>query len=78
MSYLTRVKHVKEELVGHSEKIEDDELVKTTLNGFNKEWNVFIQVIKGRQDLTNWKILWSYFSSVELRRSLVNSTNNSC
>lgn len=48
VSYITRIKLVKDELEVVEEKIDEDELMRTTLNGFPKQWNVFVQVINGR------------------------------
>lgn len=73
VSYLTRVKHVKEELAGVSEKIEDNELVGTTLRGFTKKWDAFVQVIIGRQDLAYWERLWPNFTQEKIM-SLVSGT----
>jgi hypothetical protein len=43
-SYLTRVAQVKDELVAVGEVISDSELVRITLKGFTKEWEVFVNV----------------------------------
>lgn len=46
--YLTKVRATRDELVAVSDKPFDDDLVRITLNGFSKQWDVFIQVINGR------------------------------
>lgn len=46
-SYLTRLKLIKDELVAIGDKPSDDELVWIALNGFSKQWDVFVQVVNG-------------------------------
>jgi hypothetical protein len=43
--YLTRVAQVKDELDAIGEVITDSELVRIALNGFTKEWEVFVKVV---------------------------------
>jgi hypothetical protein len=50
-SYLTRVAQVKDELVVGGEVITDSELVRIALNGFTKEWEVFVKCVVGREHL---------------------------
>lgn len=47
VSYLTRVRAMRDELAAIGDKPNDDELMSITLNGFSKQWEVFIQVING-------------------------------
>ncbi|KAH9326462.1 hypothetical protein KI387_006640, partial [Taxus chinensis] len=75
-SYLTRLRLVKDELTAVGDKPSDDELVRIALNGFTKQWDVFVQVINGRDTLPSWDRLWSDFTQEELRLSLVNGANN--
>ena len=44
VSYLTKIKLVKDKLAAFGEKIDDDELMRTALNGFSKQWDVFVQI----------------------------------
>jgi hypothetical protein len=46
-SYLTRPKLVKDELAVVGDSPSDDELVRIALNGFTKQWGVFVQVVSG-------------------------------
>lgn len=75
-SYLTILRLVKDELVAIGDKPSDDELVRIALNGFSKQWDVFVQVVNGRYTLPSWDQLWSNFTQEELRLSLVNGANN--
>lgn len=43
--YLTRIWDVGDELAAVGEKPKDNELVRITLNGFMKEWAMFVQGI---------------------------------
>lgn len=70
VSYLTRVWLVKDELATDTEKLEDDKLVKTTLNGFSKQWDVFVQVINGQDTLPSRDHLWTDFTQEEHTISL--------
>ena len=47
------------------------------LNGFTKQWSVFVQVVSGRDTLPGWDRLWSDFTQEEFRLSLVNEANKS-
>ena len=46
-SYLTRVAQLKDELVAVGEVIADLELVRIALQGFTKEWDVFVKYVVG-------------------------------
>ena len=41
-SYLTRISQVGDELTIVGEEVKDDELVRTTLNGFLEKWAPFL------------------------------------
>jgi hypothetical protein len=55
--YLTWVAQLKDELVAVGEVITDFELVRIALNGFTKEWEVFMNCVVGREHLPYWRIL---------------------
>ena len=61
-SYLTRVAHVKYELVVVGDIIPNSKLVRIALKGFTKKWDVFVKRIVGREKLLNWSILWDDFT----------------
>jgi hypothetical protein len=61
-SYLTRVAQVKDELAVVGEVITDFELVRIALNGFTKEWEVFVKCVVGREHLPDWSRLWDDFT----------------
>jgi hypothetical protein len=66
-SYLTRVAQVKDELAAIGEVITDSELVRIALNGFTKEWEVFVKCVVGREHLPDWSRLWDDFTQEEIR-----------
>ena len=53
-SYLTRVAQVKDELEVVEEINTDFELVRIALNGFTKEWEVFMKCVVGCEHLPDW------------------------
>ena len=56
-SYLNQVAQVKDELVVFGEVIMDSELVRIALNGFTKDWEVFVKCMVGRENLPDWSRL---------------------
>jgi hypothetical protein len=66
-SYLTRVAQVKDELVVVGEVITNSELVRISLNGFTKEWEVFVKCVVGGEHLPDWSRLWDDFAQEEIR-----------
>ena len=65
-SYLTRVAQVKDELVAVGEVILDSKLVRIALNGFTKDWEVFVKCVVGREHLPDWSRLWDDFTQEEI------------
>jgi hypothetical protein len=43
--YLTKINQIRDELVVVGKKVEDEELVRTTLKGFSKPWDSFVRGI---------------------------------
>jgi hypothetical protein len=66
-SYLPRVAQVKDELAAVGEVISDYELVRIALNGFTKDWEVFVKCVVGREHLPDWGRLWDDFTQEEIR-----------
>ena len=66
-SYLTRVTQVKDELVAVGEIIPDSELVRISLRGFTKKWEVFVKCIVGKETLPSWSRLWDDFTQEEIQ-----------
>ena len=56
--YFTRVSQSKEQLDAILDKIDEDELVMTTLNGLTRPWESFIQTICTRKETLKFDILW--------------------
>jgi hypothetical protein len=50
-SYLTQEAQVNDELAIVGEVITDTELVRIALNGFTKEWEVFVKCVVGHEHL---------------------------
>ena len=56
-SYFTRVFQIKEQLEVVEEKVEEGEIVMTTLNGLPRSWVSFIQGICARRKLISFNRL---------------------
>lgn len=66
-SHLTKVSQFFDELIAIGEQIDDDEMVRVSLNGFSKPWNNFVHVIVIREKLHDWERIWDDFMQEELR-----------
>lgn len=53
-SYLTRVTQIRDELSATGEVINDDELVRVSLNGFSEKWDIFVKGVVSRECLPKW------------------------
>jgi hypothetical protein len=71
---------VKDELAAVGEVIPDSELVRIALEGFTKEWEVFVKCVVGREKLPDWSRLWDDFTQEEIREGsqekLLDGANN--
>jgi hypothetical protein len=47
--------------------VDETELVRIALNGFTKQWDVFVRGVVAREKLPNWERLWDDFTQEELR-----------
>jgi hypothetical protein len=66
-SYLTWVAQVRDELATVGEVTSDSELVRIALNGFTKDWEVFVKCVVGHEHLPDWSRLWDDFTHEEIR-----------
>ena len=69
VAYLSRFTDVRDELAAIGDAVADTELVRTTLQGFPKSWEVFVEGIVAREHLLGWDRLWSDWVQNEIRRS---------
>jgi hypothetical protein len=67
VTYLTKFTQIRDELAAVGEKVDETELVRTTLNGFTKQWEVFVRGVVAREKLPDWERLWDDFTQEELR-----------
>jgi hypothetical protein len=67
---------VRDELCVVGEAIVDSELVRTTLNGVTKQWDVFVEGIVGRENLPKWDRLWDDFVQEETHRGYVHGSSS--
>ena len=49
--FLSRLQAIWDQLTGMGVKMEDDVMVRTTLNAVTEEWETFVQSHSGREDL---------------------------
>jgi hypothetical protein len=78
-TYLTKITQVKDDLGVVGEVVVDSELVRTSLNGVTKQWNVFIEGIVARENIPKWDRLWDELIQEETQRGCVfdnSSTSN--
>ena len=66
-SYLNRVAQVKYKLTTVKETISDSELVRISLKGLTKKWEVFVKRIVGREKLSDRSRLWDNFTQEDIR-----------
>jgi len=66
VTYLTKFTRIRDELAVVGETVDETELVRTTLNGFAKQWNVFVRGVVTQEKLPNWERLWDDFTQEEL------------
>jgi hypothetical protein len=67
VTYLTKFTHIIDELAVVGEIVDETELVRTALNGFTKQWDVFVKGVVAQEKLPNWERLWDDFTREELR-----------
>jgi len=64
-SYLIKISQVHDELSVVGEEVKDDELLRTTLNGFSKKWDLFVKGVVVREKLPDCHRLLDDFSQEE-------------
>ena len=57
VAYLSRFTDVRDELAAIVDAVVDTKLIRTTLRGFPKSWEVFVEGIVAREHLPGWDIL---------------------
>jgi hypothetical protein len=68
-TYLTKLTQIQDELAAVRETVDETELVRsrTALNGFTKQWDVFVRGVIAREKLPNWERLQDDFTEEELQ-----------
>ena len=56
--YFTRVSQIKEQLEAIGDKIDEDEMVMTALNGLTRPWESFIQMMCARKESMKFDVVW--------------------
>jgi len=56
--YFTRVSQIKEQLEAVGDKLDEDELVMTALNGLTRPWESFIQMMCARKESMMFEVVW--------------------
>jgi hypothetical protein len=67
VTYLTKFIQIRYELAAVGEAMDETELVRTTLNSFTKQWEVFVHGVVAREKLHDWERLWNDFTQEEVR-----------
>jgi hypothetical protein len=58
------------------EVISDSELVRIALNGFTKEWEIFMKCVVGHENMPDWSRLWDDFTQEEIEEIFQSSEQN--
>ena len=56
--YFTRVSQIKEQLEAIGDKLDEDEMVMTSLNGLTRTWESFIQMMCARKESMKFDVVW--------------------
>jgi hypothetical protein len=67
VAYLTKFTQIRDELAAVEETVVKTELVRTALNGFTKQWDVFVRGVVAMEKLPDWERLWDDFTQEELQ-----------
>ena len=51
VTYITKFTQIRDELAVVGEAVDETELVRTTLNGFTKQWEVFVHGVVAQEKL---------------------------
>ena len=65
--YFTRVSQFKEQLEVIGDKLDEDELVMTALNGLTRPWESFIQMMCAREENLTFDVVWEDCIQDEVR-----------
>ena len=60
--YLSRFTQVRDELAIVGDVTPEEELVRIALNGFGKQWDVFVKCVVGREKMPSLERLWGDFT----------------
>jgi len=75
-SYLTKITKIKDELAKVGETIQSSQLVRSTLSGFPKKWDAFVDGIVAGGNIPSWERLWDDFMQEETRRHSKNASQH--
>ena len=67
VTYLTKFTQIQDELAAVGETMDETELVRTALNDFTKQWEVFVHGVVAQEKLPDWERLWDDFTQEELQ-----------
>jgi hypothetical protein len=62
LTNLTKFTHIRDALATVGEAVDETDLVRTTLKGFTKQWEVFVRVVVAWEKLPDWERLWDDFA----------------
>ena len=58
-SFFTNISQVKDQLASIGVKMDDDDILQTTIDGIPTSWETFLAMVNGREEHPNFKILWN-------------------
>ena len=65
--YFTMVSQIKEQLEAIGDKLDEDEMVMTALNGLTRPWESFIQMMCARKESMKFDVVWEDCTQEETR-----------
>ena len=57
-SFFTNISQVKDQLVSIGVEMDEDDIIQTHIDGIPSSWETFLVVVNGREERSNFKILW--------------------
>ena len=65
--FLGRLKKIRDQLTSIGATLDEEMMVRTTLNAVSEDWEVFVQSILGSTSLLDWEELWAALHQEEIR-----------
>jgi hypothetical protein len=74
--YLDRIKEIHDQLHDACDRISNKEMVPITLNGFSNYYEMFVNIVAGRETVPSFEKLYDIFLSKEMHKKLKNKKDS--